>query len=51
MLRCISDFPFTIASAFGCVSVQGLNLVPKPAEKIIAFEMLMVNGSWLMVHG
>jgi hypothetical protein len=26
-----------MASAFGCASVHGLNLVPRPAEKIIAF--------------
>src|SRR5687768_16974085 len=33
---CSKDFPFTGASALGCLSVQGLNLVPSPALKIMA---------------
>ncbi len=36
MFRCSKDLPFTKASAFGCLSVHGLNLVPSPAAKIIA---------------
>src|SRR5262249_41582080 len=35
ILRSRSDCPLTNASAFGWMSVQGLNLVPSPAEKII----------------
>ena len=34
-LRCNKDLPCTRASAFGCVSVQGLKRVPRPAAKII----------------
>src|SRR5688500_3516390 len=50
IFRCNNDFPFTKASALGCKSVQGLNLVPSPAENIIACILSLSHFLFLIPY-